>query len=38
VGLRTSELFRRPIEAEVEFVTLMRFVSWDAVKAFAGPN
>ena len=25
-------------EAEVEFMTLMRFTSWDAVKAFAGPN
>ncbi len=37
-GLEGLELFRRPIEAEVEFVTLMRFVSWDAVKAFAGPN
>jgi hypothetical protein len=37
-GLEGLELFRRPIEAEVEFVTLMRFTSWDAVKAFAGPN
>jgi hypothetical protein len=29
---------RRPVEAEVEFMTLMRFASWDAVKAFAGPD
>jgi hypothetical protein len=38
VGLEELELFRRPLEAEVEFMTLMRFASWDAVKAFAGPN
>ena len=37
-GLERLELFRRPPEAEVEFMTLMRFTSWDAVKAFAGPN
>ena len=37
-GLEGLELFRRPLEAEVEFVTLMRFASWDAVKAFAGSN
>ncbi len=37
-GLEDLELFRRPLEAEVEFMTLMRFASWDAVKAFAGPN
>jgi hypothetical protein len=37
-GLEGLELFRRPIDAEVEFMTLMRFTSWDAVKAFAGPN
>ncbi len=37
-GLEGLELFRRPIEAEVEFMTLMRFASWDAVKAFAGSN
>lgn len=38
VGLEGVELFRRPLEVEVEFMTLMRFTSWDAVKAFAGPN
>jgi antibiotic biosynthesis monooxygenase (ABM) superfamily enzyme len=37
-GLEGLELFRRPIEGEVEFMTLMRFASWDAVKAFAGAN
>ena len=36
--LEGLELFRRPLETEVEFMTLMRFTSWDAVKAFAGPN
>jgi hypothetical protein len=38
VGLEGLELLRRPIEAEVEFMTLMRFASWEAVKAFAGPD
>jgi hypothetical protein len=37
-GLEGLELFRRPLDAEVEFMTLMRFASWDAVKAFAGTN
>jgi len=37
-GLEGLELFRRPIDAEVEFMTLMRFASWEAVKAFAGPD
>jgi hypothetical protein len=37
-GLEGLELFRRPLEAEVEFMTLMRFTSWDAVRAFGGPN
>ncbi len=37
-GLEGLELFRRPLEAEVEFMTLMRFASRDAVKAFAGQN
>jgi hypothetical protein len=38
MGLEGLELFRRPLVAEVEFMTLMRFTSWDALKAFAGPN
>ena len=37
-GLVGLELLRRPCEAEVEFMTLMRFASWDAVKAFAGSS
>jgi hypothetical protein len=37
-GLEGLELFRRPLEAEVEFMTVMRFTSWGAVRAFAGPN
>jgi hypothetical protein len=37
-GLEGLELVRRPIEGEVEFMTLMRFASREAVKAFAGPN
>ena len=37
-GLEGLELFRRRNEAEVQFMTLMRFASWDAVKAFAGPD
>jgi len=35
-GYRGIELFRRPAGEEVEFVTLMRFDSLDAVRAFAG--
>ena len=38
VGLEALELFRCPLETEVEFMTLMRFASWDAIKAFAGPD
>jgi hypothetical protein len=37
-GLDGLELFRKTVEAEVEFMTLMRFASWEAVKAFAGPD
>jgi hypothetical protein len=37
-GLEGLELFRRPLETEVEFMTLMRFASWDAIKTFAGPD
>ena len=35
-GYRGIRLLRRPVGAEVEFVTVMWFDSWDAVKAFAG--
>jgi antibiotic biosynthesis monooxygenase (ABM) superfamily enzyme len=37
-GYRGIELYRRDIGDEVEFVTLMKFESWDAVKAFAGTD
>jgi len=37
-GLEGLELFRRQLDSEAEFVTLTRFVSWEAVKAFAGPD
>jgi hypothetical protein len=37
-GLREVELFRRPVDGEVEFMTLMRFESWEAVKSFAGKD
>jgi hypothetical protein len=37
-GLEGPELFRRPLDSEVEFMTLMRFASWDAVKTFAGAD
>ncbi len=35
-GYRGAELFIREEENEVEFVTLLRFESMNAVKAFAG--
>jgi heme-degrading monooxygenase HmoA len=35
-GYRGIELFRRKLDGDVEFVTLMRFDSLDAVRAFAG--
>jgi antibiotic biosynthesis monooxygenase (ABM) superfamily enzyme len=37
-GYRGAELFVRKNGDEVEFVTLLRFDSMDAVKEFAGPN
>ena len=37
-GFRGIELFRPPVGAEVEFVTLMRFDSVEAVRAFAGAD
>jgi len=37
VGLERVELHRRPLGAEVEFITVVRFASRDAVTAFAGP-
>ena len=37
-GFHGIELLRRPLGSEVEFVTHMRFESWEAVRAFAGPD
>jgi len=37
-GYRGIRLLRRPAEGEVEFITLMWFDSWEAVKAFAGED
>jgi len=37
-GYRGIRLLRRPLESEVEFVTLMWFDSWEAVKLFAGED
>jgi heme-degrading monooxygenase HmoA len=37
-GYRQIQLFRRPLKDEVEFVTIMWFDSWDAVRQFAGED
>ena len=38
-GYRGIELFRRPLGAnEVEFLTIMFFDSWEAVREFAGED
>jgi len=37
-GFEHIELHRRPLGDEVEFITIMRFASLDAVKAFAGED
>ena len=37
-GLDRIELLRRPLGDEVEFITIMGFASWDAVKEFAGAD
>ncbi len=37
-GFRGIELLRRPDAELVEFVTIMRFDSLEAVRAFAGPD
>ncbi|MGD9303699.1 MAG: hypothetical protein PVF79_05500 [Desulfobacterales bacterium] len=38
LGYRQIQLFRRPLEDEVEFVTILWFDSWDAVRQFAGED
>jgi antibiotic biosynthesis monooxygenase (ABM) superfamily enzyme len=35
-GYEGIQLFRRPLDNEIEFITIMWFDSWDAVKQFAG--
>ena len=37
-GYRGIQLLRRPSGAEVEFITIMWFESWDAVNQFAGDD
>lgn len=37
-GYRGIQLFRRSLGKEVEFVTIMWFDSWEAVKQFAGED
>ena len=37
-GYRGITLLRRPLGSEVEFMTIMRFDSWQAVKDFAGED
>ena len=37
-GYRSIQLFRRPLDDEVEFITIMWFDSWDSVKQFAGED
>jgi antibiotic biosynthesis monooxygenase (ABM) superfamily enzyme len=38
MGYRKISLLRRPIEDEVEFITIMKFDNLNAVKEFAGEN
>jgi hypothetical protein len=37
-GFQRIELFRADLGHEVEFMTIMWFTSWDAVKAFGGED
>lgn len=37
-GYRGAQLLRRELESEVEFVTILRFDSLDAVRKFAGDD
>ena len=37
-GFNTIQLFRRPLDEEEEFITLMIFDSLDAVRQFAGED
>jgi len=37
-GYKSIQLLKRPHEEEVEFITIMSFDSWHAVKEFAGED
>ncbi len=37
-GYKGIQLLRRSLDEEVEFITIMWFESWDAVKQFAGDD
>jgi hypothetical protein len=37
-GLRRFEVLRRPVESEVEFITIMEFETLDDVRAFVGED
>lgn len=37
-GYRDFTLLRRTVDDEVEFMTILQFDSWDAVRAFAGED
>jgi heme-degrading monooxygenase HmoA len=37
-GYRGIRLLRRPLDDEVEFITIMWFDSWEAVQRFAGDD
>lgn len=37
-GYRSIQLYRRALDDDVEFITIMWFDSWDSVKQFAGEN
>jgi hypothetical protein len=38
IGYKGIQLFRRPLDNEIEFITIMWFVSLDAVRVFAGED
>jgi heme-degrading monooxygenase HmoA len=37
-GYKGIQLFRRPVDNEIEFITIMWFASLDGVRAFAGED
>ena len=37
-GFHRIELLRGPLRDEIEFITIMWFNSWEAVREFAGPT